>query len=111
MVNLEVVPHSYSDAIALLAGWHQDRDDLGFAAYSFPDPEGEVVRLVEVSNLFPSVDAVRPIRFGRSADFPFPSAVALVSVRDWARILDGSLTLPEGWSLEDVQRVRLNDQE
>lgn len=110
MLDLEVVPHSYSDAVALLAGWHQGRDDLGFAAYSFPDPEGEVVRLVEVSDHFPSVDAVHPIRFGRSADFPFPSAVALVSEQDWVKIMDGSLPLPEGWSLGGVQRVRLNDQ-
>lgn len=110
MLDLEVVPHSYADAVALLVGWHRDRDDANFIAYSFPDPQGEVVRLVEVSNLFPSVDAVRPIRFGRSADFPFPSAVALVSTQNWANILNGSLPLPEGWSLKDVQRVRLNDQ-
>jgi len=111
MLNLEAVPHRYEDAVALLANWHRDRDYAGFAAYSFPDPEGVVVQLVEVSDHFPSMDAVRPIRFGRSADFPFPSAVALVSVQDWAKILNGSLMLPEGWSLKDVQRVRLNDQE
>ncbi len=111
MLNLEAIPRHYEDAIVLLANWHRERDDADFAAYSFPDPEGAVVRLVEVSDRFPTTEAVRPIRFGRSADFPFPSAVALVSAQDWAKVLNGSLTLPEGWSLQDVQRVRLDDQE
>lgn len=109
MLNLEAIPRTYENAVVLLARWHWERDDADFAAHSFPDPEGVTVRLVEVSKRFPTVDAVRPIRFGRSADFPFPSAVALVSPQSWANILGGSLTLPEGWSLEDVQRVRLDD--
>ena len=111
MLNLEAVPRYYEDAVVLLANWHQERGDANFAAYSFPDPEGLVVRLVEVSDHFPTADAVRPIRFGRSADFPFASAVALVSGQDWTKVLSGFLTLPEGWSLQNVQRVRLDDRE
>ncbi len=110
MLNLEAVPHHYEEAVMLLANWHRDRDNPDFVAYSFPDPEGTVVRLVEVSNRFPTTDAVQPIRFGRSADFPFPSAVALVSRQDWVKIKNGSLTLPEGWFLADAQQVRLDDQ-
>ena len=111
MLNLEAVPRHYEDAVLLLANWHRERGDASFAAYSFPDPGGLVVRLVEVSDRFPIADTVRPLRFGRSADFPFASAVALVSVQDWANILSGSLMLPEGWSLQNVQRVPLDDQE
>ena len=111
MLDLEAIPRHYEDAVLLLANWHRERGDAGFAAYSFPDPEGLVVRLVEVSDRFPATDAVRPIRFGRSADFPFASAVALVSIQDWANVLSGSLALPAGWSLRNVQQVRLDDQE
>ena len=111
MINLEAVPTRYEDAVALLANWHRDREDLHFAAYSFPDPEGAAVRLVEVSSRFPSVDAVRPLHFGRSADFPFPSAVALVSIQNWDQIASGNLALPEGWSLQSARQVRLSDQE
>ncbi len=111
MLDLEAVPNRYEDAVLLLANWHRDRDDRTFAAYSFPDPRGNEVRIVEVSERFPRTEEVRPVRFGRSAEFPFPSAVALVSAQDWLRVLSGFLTLPEGWPLEGHQKVPLDDQE
>lgn len=109
MLNLEAVPRHYDDAVALLANWH--REGTGFAAYSFPDPEGVVVRLVEVSDRFPTLNAVRPIQFGRTLDFPFPSAVALLSAEDWANVQQGLLLLPSDWLLQDVQRVQIDDPE
>ncbi len=111
MLNLEVTPYQYEDAVMLLASWHRERGETGFAAYSFPDPERVAVRLVEVSANFPTTDSVRPIHFGRSADYPFPSAVALLSAQDWDKVLSGSLPLPAGWFLESVQQVRFDDQE
>ena len=111
MLNLEVTPYQYEDAVVLLASWHRERGNIGFAAYSFPDPEKIAVRLVEVSDYFPAADSVRPIHFGRSTDFPFPSAVALLSSQDWERVLNGSLSLPMGWSLKGVQQVQFDNQE
>ncbi len=105
MLDLEAVPHHYEEAVTLLANWHRDLEDASFTAYSFPDPQGASVRLLEVSDRFPSVDAIRPVRFGQSADFPFPSAVAQVASRDWQRIESGSLPLPEGWHFGDRRHV------
>ncbi len=110
MLDLETVPRRYEDAVVLLAGWHRDREDANFTAYSFPDPDGLVVRLVEVSNQFPAADAVRPIHFGRSAEFPFLSAVALLSVQDWAKVRSGFLPLPAGWTLESARQIQFDDQ-
>lgn len=76
-----------------------------------PRHYGVIVRLVEISDRFPTLNAVRPIQFGRSLDFPFPSAVALLSAEDWANVQKGLLLLPSGWSLQDVQRVQIDDPE
>ena len=105
MVDVGNIPKSYQEAVRTLAEWHAEEQDYQVEIYHFPDPNKEVVQLVEVSAVFPQTDNVAPARIGPSSEFPFRSAVALVSPSEWDLVKKGQLALPKGWDLNSMIRV------
>ena len=105
MENLEEIPKTYADAVRTLACWHAEGHDKALEVYSLPDPDGLVVRLIEVSEAFPETGRITPVAMGRSADFPFKSCVALVTPDEWTDVQRRVIPLPAGWSLDKMERV------
>jgi hypothetical protein len=102
----EVIPTTYDEAVRTLARWHGGLDRPDLEIFSFPDPGMATVRLVEVSDDFAlSTAPICAITFGASPEFPFRSSVALVTREQWQQIVDGELTLPEGWDLGHRERI------
>jgi hypothetical protein len=60
MSSTETIPSSYDEAVNTLARWHSGLRQTGLEIYSFPDPDGAVVRLVEVSGGVPRRGRARP---------------------------------------------------
>ena len=105
MTTAETIPRTYDEAVRLLAHWHGEGDEPPVTIYSCDDPGQRVVRLVEVSEGFPATGEMWPVVFGRSEEFPFKSAVVLVTPGEWAQIRSGRLALPDGWDAADMTRV------
>jgi len=105
MAILEHVPATYEDAVRTLARWQGEGEAFPVTVYAFPDPQGKVVQLVEVSEGFFAADEVWVMRFGPSEGFPFGSAVAMVTPEMWERVKAGKLALPEGWNAGEHEQV------
>ncbi len=99
------IPRTYDEAVNTLVRSHAEVVGQELEVYSFPDPGREVVRLVEVSGVFPATGAPIAFPLGRSSDFPFRSAVVLLTPEEWTRVQAGSLALPDGWELNSGRRV------
>src|ERR1041385_938967 len=99
------IPKTYDEAVQTLARWHGEDNDADVSIFSFPDPEEQVVRLIEVSREFPTAGDVRPFTFGRSIEFPFKSSVALVVPEEWEKLQSGQMSLPSGWDIGAARRV------
>lgn len=98
-------PKTYEEAERLLARWHGEGGPSDLVVYSLPDPAGESVRLIEVSEEFPTTGAVMPLIFGRSKLFPFQSGAAMLTPREWVDLAAGRLKLPPGWDLSSKRQV------
>lgn len=109
MDTLEAIPETYEQAARLLATWHAEAQDAPVEFYLFPDPEKRVVRLLEVSEVFPAAQAVWPITFGQSEDFPFDTAVAMITPDEWRQVQAGQRSLPEGWDISKRVQVQANE--
>ena len=105
MATLDDIPRTYDAAVRSLVESHADLDRSGMLIFSFPDLAGEVVRLLEISDIFPDAGRVAAFQWGRSADFPFKSIVAQITPQQWRRILTAELPLPDGWDLASRQQV------
>jgi len=100
------IPQNYEIAVQMLADWHSDSSDSSMRILAFPDPNRSIVRLLELSRRFPSVgEELRPVSFGRSHEFPFPSSVILADPDDWQRIERRELKLPDGWDLDQAAPI------
>ena len=114
------VPKTYGAAVASLAAAHADGDD-GIVVYCLPDPQGKVVRLIEVSDAFPEAGVERPAApggfewvvpvfpMGPARDFPFRSEVAQVTRDEWGRLRAGELRLNRDWNLDDAVEVTVGE--
>ena len=85
--------------------WHCQGGPPDVRAFSFPDPAGRLVRLVEVSEEFLPTGVIRPLTLRTSELFPFRSSVALASPEEWAAVEAGQLSLPPGWDLATKEPV------
>jgi hypothetical protein len=113
---LETVPKTYDDAVQVLAAAHSVGDDL-VEIYLVPDPQKQVVRLIEVSDAFPEGGVERPapphgmervvpvFPMGPAKDFPFRSEVAQVTPAEWAKLQDKTLKLNRDWDLKQARKV------
>ena len=102
MKTTETIPANYRDAIATLVEWQSNSayDDLEI--YVIDDPSQTQVRLLETSDGFPETGRVDAYPMGRSDEFPFQSAVALIHRDELPRIREGKIALPAGWNLSSM---------
>ena len=105
----EEIPKTYEDATQMLAEWHSGIDRPDLEIYAFPDPEGAVVRLVEISGEFPETDEVVPVTFGKSEEFPFKSSVVILTPTEWQQVLAADRALPAGWDLTTRRKIWPHD--
>ena len=68
-------------------------------------PQGDEIRLLEISDAAPTTDEVLPFRFGadRANGIGYPSVVVLLSPADWSAVRSGRLPLPAGWDLASAR--------
>ena len=87
-----------------LAKAHRDRDASTSTIKFFPDPDGDHVRLLEVSDTAPTTGEVLPFRFTSSPDhgIDFESVIILLSPAEWGQVQAGDLALPSGWDLKQA---------
>lgn len=95
----------YETAVKTLADWHRESDQPPQKVFSFPDPTGTTVRLIEVTDIVPDTGEVYPIAFGPTPEMPYRTIVAQVTSPEWDAILDGEIELPEGWDLGEREEV------
>ena len=103
------VPRTYEAAVKALARWQRAVGGQNYRAYSFPDPEKQVVRLLEVSPAYPDTGELMPVTWGRSAEVPFRSTIAMATPKQWERVQSGALPLPDGWILRDMRQIWPDD--
>lgn len=89
----------YPTAVKTLAVWHHETEDPPQRIYCFRDPAGQVVRLVEVTDLVPETGEFYPIEFGPTREMPYRTILAQVTPDEWTRITRREMALPEGWDL------------
>jgi len=112
--QLDEIPKTYADAVRVLAAAHAAGGDP-IDIHSIPDPEGRVVRLIEVSDAFPEGGVERPVSpkgierivpvfpMGPAKDFPFRSEIVQVKPAEWKQLREGTLRLNRDWG--DVNRA------
>jgi hypothetical protein len=93
----EGVPASYQEAVETLARWHGEDEDPPVIIYSFDDPQEQTVRLLEVSEGFPTTGEAITWAFGQSPEFPYRSEVVMVTPEEWEQIKSGGFALPPQW--------------
>lgn len=82
----------------MLARAHREVDPDTSEVCLARDPEGKVIRLLEVSGaLFTTNGEVLPFAFPPSGEIPFASLVAVVSPAEWDLLSNGKIPLPSGW--------------
>jgi hypothetical protein len=104
-VDAHTIPRTYDEAVRMLASWHGEGAEADFEVFSFPDSQEQIVRLVEVSDALPTTGSAQAFPMGRSADFPFRSAVVFLTHEEWRQARSGKLRLPEGWDVAVSMRV------
>lgn len=103
--DVDVVPGSYHEAIRMLASWHGEGSETDLEIFSFPDPLEQIVRLAEVSDVHPATGSAQEMPMGKSAEYPFRSAVVFLTHEEWRQAQAGKLPLPEGWNVAGSMRV------
>jgi hypothetical protein len=61
------------------------------------------IHLIEVNRTALPVESVQPFRFAPSEDIPFSMSISDVTPKDWERIKNGRISLPQNWDLETAQ--------
>ena len=96
---------TYSEAVQTLAAWHRASPQPPERIFWFPDPQSAEIRLIEVTSSVADAGELYPIRFGATAELPFATVVAEVTLDEWRAIEVGRMDLPNGWSLAGKQEV------
>ena len=96
---------TYDEQTQSMAANHYADDPFLLAVWSFPDPEQQVVRLVEIANMLAPTDDVMPFGWGPMPEYgyQFPSCLILLHTDEWNKVLAGELKLPAGWDLATKQ--------
>jgi hypothetical protein len=105
MATIDEIPKTYSEAVCSLVDAHTQAGPEDLSIVLFPDSQQQMVRLILISSDFQETGAVRPFPLGRSAEFPFRSAVALVTPEEWAQVEAARLRLPDEWDLATARKV------
>lgn len=123
MPDLDQIPKNYEDACYTLARSHADEHGFPIRVLCVPDPNGNEVRLVEVSDSFPANQigavmcpgadggpgqpklSIPVVTLRASPDFPFRSSVALVTEEEWKRIAANQLAVGGNWNLGKCYQI------
>jgi hypothetical protein len=112
---LDGVPKTYDSAVLALAAAHAAGPDQ-VEIYFLPDPQQQVIRLIEVSAAFPEGGVDRPappnglervvpvFPMGRAKDFPFRSEIVQVTPAEWEQLRQRKLKLNRDWG--DLDRAK-----
>lgn len=69
-----------------------------------PENENEPVRLLEVATERGGMErGIEVFAFDKTNDVPYPTEVAEITERELTLIVAGVLSLPEGWTFDDVK--------
>ncbi len=96
---------SYDEAVKQIATGHRDTDQPPAAVILFPDPQEEVIRLLDVTSLVPETGEFYWVRFGATPEVPFITEIAQVTPAEWESIQHGTMALPAGWDLAAAEEV------
>jgi hypothetical protein len=127
MVKTETydIPETYEEAVRLLAEAHVEGEEESIRVFLIPDEDEKIVRIIEVSDIFPEAAVQRPVPgvpddapeqlerivpvfpMGPSRDYPYRSEVAMVTEQEWQQLHEHSLKLNRDWDLEQAQEVHL----
>jgi len=104
---MTMCPKNYDEVVKILAKAHREADPDTFEVRLARDPNGKVIRLLEVSKaLFTTNGEVLPFEFPPNVDIPFSSVVAVISPIEWEMLQHGKIKLPKGWgSFSDLQPI------
>lgn len=95
----------YPTAVRTLVNWHREGEQPPQKIILFPDPDGQEVRLLEVTELVPETGELYPITFGATKELPYRTVVMQVTPREWEAIRAGKMPLPEGWDMGGCQEL------
>jgi hypothetical protein len=82
---------------------HFAADEDTSAIYVFPSPDGEPIRLLEVTPATVATGQVDVFGFAPFEDISFPLAIAIVAPEELDQIRQGRIELPGGWSLDEAE--------
>jgi len=93
-----------------LAQSHHEADPRTTHVFLSEDPEGQEIRLVEVSEGVPNSGGVMPFRFRPAPEhkIDLPSVVILLHPSEWEDLRNGHLSLPTGWNpVDELKEISL----
>ncbi|VAW31958.1 hypothetical protein MNBD_CHLOROFLEXI01-5010 [hydrothermal vent metagenome] len=69
----------------------------------FMSDDNQEIRLIEVSRTALPTDTVDVFNFSKSEDIPFRLHIADVTPKDWQKVEQGKIALPNNWDLKTAQ--------
>jgi hypothetical protein len=95
--------HVLEQFVATLVQEHFElEEDLEQIVWLKKGPPSEI-RLLEVNRNTAATGMVEVFGFAPSADVPYPLRIAEITPDEWERVQNGTISLPESWSLEDAE--------
>ena len=95
----------YPTAVRTLVDWHREGEQPPQRIFIFSDPDGQEVRLLEVTVLVPETGELYPIAFGATSELPYRTVVVQVTPDEWEAIEAGEIPLPEGWDMSSCEEL------
>jgi uncharacterized protein (DUF433 family) len=95
----------YEGAVKEIAKGHRRSGQPPRAVVLFRDPEEQVIRILDVTDLVAETGEVYRFRFGPTFEMPYITEIAQVTPSEWQRILNREIDLPEGWDLNTREEI------
>jgi len=95
--------HHLEPLVASLIQEHFElEEDLEQIIWLKKGPASEI-RLLEINRNTAATGMVEVFGFAPSVDIPYPLRIAEITPEEWERVQNGEISLPESWSLDDVE--------
>ena len=107
-----MIQNSVATMAHKLAQSHREADPRTSHVFLSEDPEGQEIRLVEVTPSVPNSGGVMPFRFRSAPEhaIDLPSVVVLLHPSEWEELRKGNLSLPSDWKpVEELQEIPLTE--
>jgi hypothetical protein len=69
----------------------------------FKDDDKNEIHLLEVNRESPPEDLILTFYHGPTLEYPLPAIVGDITPEEWEKIKNGLITLPKGWSLDNIE--------